>query len=121
MPTSHAWQLLCSELPEGDADLLLLRMKAYKAIKSQLMPCAVCALASPHSMRYKTLSCVCKQCKAVSPFIKCPWRAKVLVCQEANTVTIRELGKHFSAANPRSKPSITRAQRTFIHDMTRET
>ncbi|ETP11504.1 hypothetical protein F441_12980 [Phytophthora nicotianae CJ01A1] len=120
MPTSHAWQLLCSELPEGDADLLLLGMKAYKAIKSQLMPCTVCASASPHSMRYKTLSCVCKQCKAVSPFIKCPWRAKVLVCQEAKTVTISELEKHFTAANPRRKPSITRAQRTFIHDMTRE-
>ncbi|ETK73766.1 hypothetical protein L915_19339 [Phytophthora nicotianae] len=41
MPTSHTWQLLCSELSEGDADLLLLRMKAYKAIKSQLMPCTV--------------------------------------------------------------------------------
>ncbi|EGZ25570.1 hypothetical protein PHYSODRAFT_257835 [Phytophthora sojae] len=120
MPTSHDWQPLCSELSERDDDMLLLGMKAFKASRSQLMPCTACASATVHLMRYKILLCACKQCKAVAPFAKCPWRAKVLICQESKTVTMSERGKHFSAANPRRKPTITRAQRAFIHDMTRE-
>lgn len=120
MPSPRAWQLICCELSEEDADLLLLSMKAFKTSKSQLMPCTVCASATPHSMRYKILRCACKQCKVVAPFSKCPWGAKMLVCQEVKSVYMSELGKHFSAAIPSRKPSITRAQQLFIHAMTRE-
>ncbi|KAG2779712.1 hypothetical protein PC129_g2650 [Phytophthora cactorum] len=120
MPSSRAWQFLCSELSEGDADRLLLGMKPFKTTKSQSMTCTMCASAKPHSMRYKILSCACKQCKAVVPFAKCPWHAKMLIYQEAKTVTMSELGKHFSAANPSRKTPITGAQRLFIHAMTRE-
>ncbi|EGZ12558.1 hypothetical protein PHYSODRAFT_249049 [Phytophthora sojae] len=65
-------------------------MKAFKASRRQLMPCTACASAIVHLMRYKNLLCECKQCKAVAPFAKCPWRAKVLIYQESKTVTMSE-------------------------------
>ncbi|KAE9016627.1 hypothetical protein PR002_g13610 [Phytophthora rubi] len=63
---------------------------------------------------------MCTQCKAVAPFTKCARHANKITCLEAQTVTLSELVTHLSPAAPRKKPTITRAQRTFIQQMARE-
>ncbi|KAF1786481.1 hypothetical protein GQ600_22319 [Phytophthora cactorum] len=65
--------------------MLLQSVKTFTAARSQLMPCTSCASASPHSMRYRLLSC---GCKAVAPFAKCQWRGKMVTCLESNAVTL---------------------------------
>jgi hypothetical protein len=86
MPRPHAWNLLCSGVSSEDAALLLQGMKTWKTVKSQLMSCTACSSGTPHSMRYKVLRCACKHCTDAVPYLVCPWRLKVLVCQETDVV-----------------------------------
>ncbi|KAE9183979.1 hypothetical protein PF004_g23793 [Phytophthora fragariae] len=120
MPRTHPWKLLACDLHEDDADILLQSMKAVKSSKSQLSARTTCTSVTPHSMRYQLLSCMCTQCKAVASFTKCARHANKITCLEAQTVTLSELVTHLSPAAPRKKPTITRAQRTFIQQMARE-
>ncbi|EGZ25553.1 hypothetical protein PHYSODRAFT_483279 [Phytophthora sojae] len=67
---------MCDELKENDALILVQCMKAFRVSKSQTIPCMLCALPTPHLMRYKLLSCRCTQCKQAAPYATCPWKGK---------------------------------------------
>ncbi|EGZ29835.1 hypothetical protein PHYSODRAFT_261215 [Phytophthora sojae] len=71
-------------------------------------------------MRYKVLRCACKHCTDVVPYLVCPWRLKLHVCQETDVVDMHELGEHHSRARTPSKSCITPQQRDFIKEMARE-
>ncbi|KAG3114212.1 hypothetical protein PI124_g1684 [Phytophthora idaei] len=114
------WNLLCSSVSAEGAALLLQGMKTCKTVKSQLMSCTLCSSSAPHSMRYKVLSCACKYCKDAVPYMTCPWRLKILVCQETSDVDMHEQGDHQSRARMPSKPLITPQQRGFIQELARE-
>ncbi|EGZ24980.1 hypothetical protein PHYSODRAFT_398409, partial [Phytophthora sojae] len=120
MPRPYAWNLLCSGVSAEDAALLLQGMKTWKTVKSQLMSCAACSSGTPHSMRYKALRCACKHCTDAVPYLVCPWRLKLHVCQETDAVDMHELGEHHSRARTPSKSCITPQQRDFIKEMARE-
>ncbi|KAF1794517.1 hypothetical protein GQ600_3396 [Phytophthora cactorum] len=95
-------------------------MKKWKTVKSQLMSCTSCSSGAPHSMRYRLLRRACKHCADAVPYLHCAWRLKVLVCQEADTVDMHELGDHHSRARTPSNSFITPRQRDFIKELTRE-
>ncbi|RLN26795.1 hypothetical protein BBJ28_00025398, partial [Nothophytophthora sp. Chile5] len=107
-------------LTDEDAALLLQTMKAWKTVKSELMSCTACSSGVPPSMRYKLLRCCCKHCKATTPYVQCPWRMKVLVCQQSGAIDIHELGEHYSIARSPSPLLITPRQRAFIKELARE-
>ncbi|KAF1788194.1 hypothetical protein GQ600_3968 [Phytophthora cactorum] len=111
MPSPHTWILLCSGVSSEDAAYCLQGMKKWKTVKSQLMSCTSSSNGAPHSMRYRLLRCACKHCA---------WRLKVLVCQEADTVDMHELGDHHSRARTPSNSCITPRQRDFIKELARE-
>jgi hypothetical protein len=100
MPEAIAWHPLCAELKESDAVILIQCMKAFKIAKSQAIFCTMCAVPTPHLMRYKLLSCRCAQCKQAASYASCPWRGKILVCEGRKVVSLFEWGAHMSGAQP---------------------
>ncbi|KAF1789589.1 hypothetical protein GQ600_474 [Phytophthora cactorum] len=81
---------MCTELKESDALIIIQYLKAFKIAKSQAIFCTLCALPTPHSMRYKILKCRCTQCKQAAPYVTCPWRAKMLICLDRKVVSLYE-------------------------------
>ncbi|KAG2769566.1 hypothetical protein Pcac1_g19487 [Phytophthora cactorum] len=94
MTPRYAWKTVCSDIAREDSQLLMEDMKVFIIVKSQLVPCSVCALTRPHKMRYQLLRCSSETCKATTPYDACQWLGKVLTCQELNRVTIAESGIH---------------------------
>ncbi|KAE9042273.1 hypothetical protein PR003_g6567, partial [Phytophthora rubi] len=94
MSPSYTWTTICSDMAREDSQLLMEDMKFFIIVKSQLVPCVVCALTRPHKMRYQLLRCSSETCKAATPYDACPWMGKVMTCQELNRVTIMEAGAH---------------------------
>ncbi|KAG3074175.1 hypothetical protein PC121_g8424 [Phytophthora cactorum] len=120
MSSPHTWNLLCSGVSSEDAAVLLQGMMKWKKVKSQLMSSTSCSSGAPHSMRYRLLCCACKHCADAVPYLHCAWRLKVLVCQEAATVDMHELGDHHCRARTPSNSCITLRQRHFIKELARE-
>ncbi|KAK1929300.1 hypothetical protein P3T76_015252 [Phytophthora citrophthora] len=87
-PQRHPWQLFASAMPLTEAQTLLTQLKKYRVDKSNLAPCNVCMLPTPHSMRVQRLRCSCTACTDVTTLEKCPWRARVLRCQLQSFVTV---------------------------------
>ncbi|KAF1786892.1 hypothetical protein GQ600_242 [Phytophthora cactorum] len=54
-----------------DSQLLMEDMKVFIVVKSQLVPCSVCALTRPHKMRYQLLWCSSETCKVATPYDAC--------------------------------------------------
>ncbi|KUF82249.1 hypothetical protein AM588_10000354 [Phytophthora nicotianae] len=77
-----------------DSQLLMEDMKVFIVVKSQLVPCVVCALTKPHKMRYQLLMCSSEICKEAVPYDECLWKGKVLTFQSLSRVTIMETGAH---------------------------
>ncbi|ETK81506.1 hypothetical protein L915_13002 [Phytophthora nicotianae] len=94
MPTTTKWTTVYSDMAREDSQLLMEDMKVFIIVKSQLVPCVVCALTKPHKMRYQLLRYSSETCKAAAPYDACPWKGKVLTCQGLNRVTIMETGAH---------------------------
>lgn len=76
--------------------MLLEMFKTFQIAKNELVPCKICALPSPHNMRYRILVCNSKPCKDVEPRARCRWRCKTLICQVMNLGRIAELKSHLS-------------------------
>jgi hypothetical protein len=117
MPPKYSWKTICSDMPREDAQLLMEDMKIYFVSKSQLVPCRVCALTKPHKMRYQLLVCASETCKEATPYESCPWRGKVLTCQELNRVTIMEVGGHETLVRERRKPMMTPRLKDYSREM----
>ncbi|KAF1785792.1 hypothetical protein GQ600_20938 [Phytophthora cactorum] len=56
MTPRYVWKTVCSDMAREDSQLLMEDMKVFIIVKSQLVPCSVCALTRPHKMRYQLLS-----------------------------------------------------------------
>ncbi|KAE8908500.1 hypothetical protein PF003_g8080 [Phytophthora fragariae] len=100
-----------------DSQLLMEDMKFFIIVKSQLVPCVVCALTRPHKMRYQLLRCSSETCKAATPYDACPWMGKVMTCQELNRVTIMEAGAHETLVRDPRKPKMTPRLKDYGREM----
>ncbi|ETK97097.1 hypothetical protein F441_00345 [Phytophthora nicotianae CJ01A1] len=94
MPTTTKWATVCSDMAREGSQLLMEDMEVVIIVKSQLVPCVVCALTKPHKMRYQLLRCFSETCNTAATHDACPWKGKVLTCQSLNRVTIMETGAH---------------------------
>ncbi|ETI29929.1 hypothetical protein F443_22954 [Phytophthora nicotianae P1569] len=94
MPTTTMWTTVCSDMAREDSQLPMEDMKVFIVVKSQMVPCVVCALTKPHKMRYQLLKCSSETCKEAAPYDECLWKGKVLTCQGLNRVKIMETGAH---------------------------
>ncbi|ETI41456.1 hypothetical protein F443_13311, partial [Phytophthora nicotianae P1569] len=90
MPTTTKWTTVYSDMAREDSQLLMEDMKVFIIVKSQLVPCVVCALTKPHKMRYQLLRYSSETCKAAAPYDACPWKGKVLTCQGLNRTLVKE-------------------------------
>ncbi|KAE9213906.1 hypothetical protein PF004_g15203 [Phytophthora fragariae] len=100
-----------------DSQLLMEDIKFFIIVKSQLVPCVVCALTRPHKMRYQLLRCSSETCKAATPYDACPWMGKVMTCQELNRVTIMEAGAHETLMRDPRKPKMTPRLKDYGREM----
>ncbi|KAE9165192.1 hypothetical protein PF002_g31415, partial [Phytophthora fragariae] len=117
MSPSYTWTTICSDMAREDSQLLMEDMKFFIIVKSQLVPCVVCALTRPHKMRYQLLRCSSETCKAATPYDACPWMGKVMTCQELNRVTIMEAGAHETLVRDPRKPKMTPRLKDYGREM----
>ncbi|ETI55364.1 hypothetical protein F443_01952, partial [Phytophthora nicotianae P1569] len=76
------WTTICSDMARVDSQLLMENMKVFIVVKSQLVPCVVCALTKTHKMRYQLLKCSSETCKEAAPYEECLWKGKVLTAKD---------------------------------------
>ncbi|ETP24636.1 hypothetical protein F441_02405 [Phytophthora nicotianae CJ01A1] len=100
-----------------DSQLLMEDMKIFIIVKSQLVPCSICALTRPHKMRYQLLRCSSGTCKAAAPYDACQWQGKALTCHELNRVTIVESGTHETLVRERRQPQLTSRLKDYGREM----
>ncbi|KAF1774190.1 hypothetical protein GQ600_27355 [Phytophthora cactorum] len=50
MTPRYVWKTVCSDMAREDSQLLMEDMKVFIIVKSQLVPCSVCALTRPHKV-----------------------------------------------------------------------
>ncbi|ETO79203.1 hypothetical protein F444_06050 [Phytophthora nicotianae P1976] len=67
------WTTVCSDMARENSQLLMEGMKVFIVVKSQLVPCVVCALTKPHKMRNQLLKCSSETCKEAAPYDVCLW------------------------------------------------
>ncbi|KAG2818336.1 hypothetical protein PC111_g12344 [Phytophthora cactorum] len=103
-------------MPQIETDTLLGDLKKFRVAKSDLTQCFVCMHPSPHSMRVQRLACACKACAKVTTTAVCPWRARVMTCQQTLLVTIEEAYAHATPARSARKPVLTHAMKTVVMD-----
>ncbi|ETM99062.1 hypothetical protein PPTG_24489 [Phytophthora nicotianae INRA-310] len=75
------WTTVCSDMARVDSQLLMENMKVFIVVKSQLVPCVVCALTKTHKMRYQLLKCSSETCKEAAPYDECLWKGRVLTAK----------------------------------------
>ncbi|KAG3238365.1 hypothetical protein PI124_g16664 [Phytophthora idaei] len=117
MTPIYAWKTVCSDMAREDSQLLMEDMKVFIIVKSQLVPCSVCALTRPHKMRYQLLRCSSETCKAATPYDACQWLGKVLTCQELNRVTIAESGIHETLVREPRQSQLTPRLKDYGREM----
>ncbi|EGZ04753.1 hypothetical protein PHYSODRAFT_365783, partial [Phytophthora sojae] len=117
MPPSYTWTTICSDMAREDSQLLMEDMKFFIIVKSQLVPCVVCALTRPDKMRYQLLRCSSETCRAATPYEACPWMGKVLTCQELHRVTIMEVGAHETLVRDPQRPKMTPRLKDYSRQM----
>ncbi|KAF1791261.1 hypothetical protein GQ600_3767 [Phytophthora cactorum] len=76
MTPRYAWKTVCSDMAREDSQLLMEDMKVFIIVKSQLVPCSVCALTRPHKMRYQLLRCSPTPARQQAPYDACQWLGK---------------------------------------------
>ncbi|KAG3057756.1 hypothetical protein PI125_g25342 [Phytophthora idaei] len=69
-------------------------------------------------MRYRLRRCSCRACAEESTYLKCPWRAKTLHCENADLVDILETGTHVTEMRSVPKPRLTSEIKVFAQEMT---
>ncbi|POM64763.1 Hypothetical protein PHPALM_19672 [Phytophthora palmivora] len=72
-----------------------------------MLACNVCALTRPLKIRYELLECSSEPCKAATPCDACPWKGKVLTCQELNRLMIMETGSRETLVREPRKAKVT--------------
>ncbi|KAE9001559.1 hypothetical protein PR002_g17881 [Phytophthora rubi] len=97
--------LLARDLSLYDSDMLLESLKDYVVSKSGLSPCSLCTEPTPHNMRTRLLTCKCKACKTVAPYIL------------SNVVRISEASQHVSPLRPPREARLTEEMKAFARDM----
>ncbi|KAG2878881.1 hypothetical protein PC129_g20668 [Phytophthora cactorum] len=105
MPRSLLWTPLANSFSRKDANTLREALKASKITKSKLLTCTVCSTGAPHNMRYRLRRCSCRACAEEATYLKCPWRAKTLHCENADRFDILETGTHVTERRSVPPPS----------------
>ncbi|KAG3055766.1 hypothetical protein PC121_g15607 [Phytophthora cactorum] len=117
MTPIYVWKTVCSDMAREDSQLLMEDMKVFIIVKSQLVPCSVCALTRPHKVRYQLLRCSSETCKAATPYDAFQWLGKVLTCQELNRVTIAESGIHETLFREPQQSQLTTRLKDYGREM----